>query len=210
MTGKQAQIFLGGEGQAWLNRNEGKLPPKEDPVLDAIKAYLIKPKRVLEIGCANGWRLEALEKEYKCLCTGIDPGAQISFMRSGRIDIHRGVANNLGLFKDHRFDLLIYGFCLYLCDPEDYFRIVTEGDRVLADGGYLVIYDFALEIADYPHARKYEHKEDVLSHRMRWEYMWAWHPAYTIRSVHLIGDGDDKTKVVILKKETSNAFPVRA
>lgn len=209
MTGKQAQIFLSGEGQAWLERNEAKLPAKDDPVLDAIKANLLHPKKVLEIGCANGWRLTELEKQYKCLCSGIDPALTHSRI-TGRVALHRGVASNLQLFNHNAFDLVIYGFCLYLCDPEDYFRIVAEGDRVLADGGHLIVYDFNLDAFILPHSRKYEHRPGVFSHKMRFENLWKSHPAYTAVSQHLMGKDQDLTSVTVLKKNMAGAFPVTA
>lgn len=209
MTGKQAQIFLSGEGAAWLERNEAKLPAKDDPVLDAIKAHLLHPKKVLEIGCANGWRLIELEKQYKCLCSGIDPGLTHSRI-TGKVALHRGVASNLQLFNHSAFDLVIYGFCLYLCDPEDYFRIVAEGDRVLADGGHLVIYDFNLDALQLPHSRKYSHRAGLFSRKMRFENLWKSHPAYMAISQHLIGKMDDLTSVTVLKKNMAGAFPVQS
>ncbi|MGB6911936.1 MAG: hypothetical protein WBE42_04170 [Pseudolabrys sp.] len=55
---------------------------------------------------------------------------------------HRATADDLSAFGPDTIDLLIYGWCLYLCDREDLFKIVTEGDRILKDSGYLVVYDF--------------------------------------------------------------------
>jgi ubiquinone/menaquinone biosynthesis C-methylase UbiE len=208
MMGTQAQAFLNGEGQAWLKRNEHKLNLTDDPVLDSIKANLLHPKTVLEIGCANGWRLVELEKQYQCQCLGIDP-AVTSSPPNSKVVLHRGTADDLWSFKDGSIDLLIYGFCLYLCDPQDYFTIAREGDRVLADGGYLVIYDFDMRTAIGPYACHYKHKPGLLSYHMRWETLWAWHPAYCVQSVHLTGEGDDATQVTLLKKDMHNAFPVR-
>ena len=34
-------------------------------------------------------------------------------------------------FEDDKFDLIIFGFCLYLCDREDLIKIVDETNRVL-------------------------------------------------------------------------------
>lgn len=207
MTNKQAQAFLNGEGQAWLNRNKAKLPHKDDPVLEAIKSNLLRPKKALEVGCADGWRLFELEKEYKCLCTGIDPGIQHSQI-TGMVSLHRGVASNLQLFRHNSFDLVIYGFCLYLCDPEDYFKIVAEGDRVLADGGHLIIYDFNLDAFQFPHSRIYEHMPSLFSHKMRFENLWKCHPAYVSLSQHLMGKDNDLTSVTVLKKDMQHSFPV--
>ena len=42
-------------------------------MLHAIKQHSIKPTAVLEVGCADGWRLRELMKKYKCMARGIDP-----------------------------------------------------------------------------------------------------------------------------------------
>ncbi len=64
MTGRQEQVFLDGEGDAWLKRNREKLPVKNDPVLKTLAACKIRPNKVLEIGCADGWRLRELKAKY--------------------------------------------------------------------------------------------------------------------------------------------------
>jgi len=51
--------------------------------------------------------------------------------RSSRIEgavIH---ARFNAAFAPEKFDLIIFGFCLYLTDWSDWFRIVAEADTVL-------------------------------------------------------------------------------
>ena len=68
---------------------------------------IIAPHGVLEIGCSNGWRLEAIREKYGCDCLGIDPAdSQFPY-------IFKGTADSLP-YPDNQFDLVIYGFCLYL------------------------------------------------------------------------------------------------
>lgn len=204
---KQSDIFIQGEGAAWLQRNEAKLPVKDDPVLDTIKACRLEPKKVLEVGCANGWRLLELVNQYKCSATGIDPCIVRINSIKNRVLLLPGIASNLAQFRDGHFDLVIYGFCLYLCDPEDYFKIATEGDRVLADGGRLIIYDF---YAPFPYSVPYEHKEGVFTHKMDFSNLWRSHPAYSMESFTIIGQGDDTTVVFVLKKNMRHSFPVKS
>lgn len=80
-------------------------------------------------------------------------------------------------FPAAAFDVVIFGFCLYLCDNDDLFRIVQEADRVLAHPGWLVILDFD---AQAPVFRPYHHAAGVRSRKMDYKSMFLWHPAYTL------------------------------
>lgn len=201
--GPQAQAFFEGESREWLKRNKAKLPVKDDPVLNAIKNLRLKPAIVSEIGCADGWRLKALRTHYGCRCYGIDPGIAPPFQTVDNIELTNGTASDLGFLREGKIDLLIYGFCLYLCDPEDYFKIASEGDRVLANGGHLVVYDFWSPL---PYKKPYEHKKGLFSHKMDFAKLWTWNPAYSVQSVMMIGEDDECTAVQILRKNLNTAF----
>jgi|SRR5215468_7270536 len=198
----QKEIFLKGEGQAWLERNRDKLG-QNDSVSEFIEAHGLMPTSVLEVGCADGWRLEKLEKKYRrCQIAGIDPSG-------AREWIARGTADDLkSFFGDGEFDLVIYGFCLYLCDPQDYFKIAAEGDRVLKDGGHILIHDFYIDDFGDEHDTKtpYEHKKGVWSYRVYWPSLWCGMPFY--REVDQKKINDDE--VWLLKKDLANAFQVRS
>jgi ubiquinone/menaquinone biosynthesis C-methylase UbiE len=197
----QRDIFVATEGGQWLKRNETKLTGENDPVIEAIDKYRIKPKRVFEIGCANGWRLKLLKKRFKtALCGGIDPGCTEAISRGPAI-IEFGTAEKLD-FPSQSFDLIIYGWCLYLTDIEDYLRIAMEGDRVLKDNGYLIVYDFH---ADYPYKTPYKHKDGLFSHHNDFSKLWLSHPAYSLYGRTIQGE----TSVTILHKDMKNAFPVQ-
>lgn len=203
--GVQSKAFLEGEGEAWLKRNKGKLPVEDDPVLFALEMYPeINPKKVLEIGCADGWRLKKLQSIYKCEITGVEPGA----VHGGGEWIYRGTADDLPFSQQSRaaFDLVIYGFCLYLCDREDLFRIAAEGDRVLKDRGYLVVYDFH---APRPFAREYVHRKPLKSYKMDYSKLWLANPAYSLVTRQYFGSDDDQTSVVILQKDIGAAWPIK-
>lgn len=195
---KQKDVFFHSEGKAWLARNRSKITSANDPVLDALEQYKIIPAKVLEVGCANGWRLDALKKKYGCAVEGIEPGQ--SEKADSLVPVQYGTADDLISWRGETFDLVIYGFCLYLCDPEDYFHIVAEGDRVLKDGGHLVVYDFCSEL---PYKIPYKHKKGLFSHHYDFSRLWLGHPAYSLygRTVQ------DETCVIILKKNLKNAFP---
>src|SRR5205809_61585 len=132
----QKDVFLASEGDRYHQRNKHKLTlggPKAtgDRVLSSVKALNITPASVPEIGCANGWRLELFRSIYDATCVGIDPSAEAIAEGSAtfpKIRLQRGTADSLP-FDARSFDLVIFGFCLYLCDREHLFRIAAEADR---------------------------------------------------------------------------------
>lgn len=192
---KQADVFYHSEGACWLARNEEKLTGIDDPVMAAIKDAKIKPNSVLEIGCSNGWRLKLLEKKYKCATTGVEPAA------IGTGNILRGTADNLPI-KHLTFDVVIYGWCLYLCDREDLFKIAAEGDRVLQEDGYLIVYDF---FSNKPYQRAYKHHPGIFSYKMDHSLIWLANPAYRLMQRTMI---DDETAITILHKDTAHGWPL--
>lgn len=174
----QTDIFIAGEGNAWLERNRDKIgdhDPAHDPVETEIHRLRLAPTDVLEIGCANGWRLKRLQDKYHCRIRGIDPSSAAVNESHAACVVH-GVANYLP-FPTRAFDLVIFGFCLYLVEPADLFNVATEADRVLRNGGTLMVYDFG-DITP-PFARPYGHHKDVLSYHIDHAQLWLAHPWYT-------------------------------
>jgi len=191
----QAQTFIDGEGDAWFARNRERLG-QHDPVYERLRARAIVPTRALEVGCANGWRLKKLNEAYGCTVAGVEPSkAALDATELQVAMLEHGAADVLP-WLNSAFDLVIYGFCLYLTDPEDWFTIVAEGDRVLADGGHIVIHDFA--DGGNPHALRYEHAEGVLAYHVNFSALWLMHPWYRLVDWHK----DDAELVTILEKNT--------
>jgi ubiquinone/menaquinone biosynthesis C-methylase UbiE len=70
------------------------------------------------------------------------------------LDFQTGLATQLP-YQDKKFDLVFFGFCLYLIEPNEIFKAVMEADRVLRNGGFLAILDFdygQLCVNPYKHA----------------------------------------------------------
>lgn len=199
---RQADIFLESEGDAWLERNRDQLG-HSDPVADVIEHLGLKPTRVFEIGCANGWRLAGLRAQYGCEVYGVDPSMQAGLEAAEKkVPVWQMTASTLPIF-DKPFDLVIYGFCLYLTDPSDWFNIAAEGDRALAAGGHLIIHDFGDR--GKPFARKYEHREGVLAYHIDFAKLWLGHPLY-----HSIGRElhNGEQMITVLKKSPANIIEV--
>jgi ubiquinone/menaquinone biosynthesis C-methylase UbiE len=200
---KQAQLFIDKEGDRWFERNAARLG-EHDPVCSAIEQKGIRPKSVLEIGCSNGWRLAKLRDKYGCNIMGLDPShAAAEDARTRKVTVWTATAAAMPI-RSHAFDLVIYGWCLYLTDPDDWFRIATEGDRVLQNEGYLIIHDF--NTGDSAYARKYEHAEDILSYHVQWSKLWLAHPWY----MRIYGKQEGLDEAVTILRKRHGSIPVTA
>lgn len=167
----QKKIFLNGEGDKWFLRNRKVLKTKtyENDILCINIDRLLKLKSkkkilCLEVGCADGTRLNLIKKKFKKIkVIGVDPSkkAIIFGKKKFGIPLYRGTADNLKI-KKNSVDILIYGFCLYLCDEEDYENISNNADKVLKKNGILIIYDFFSKL---PKFNIYKHNEKVNSYK---------------------------------------------
>jgi SAM-dependent methyltransferase len=179
---KQRDVFLQGEGDAWLERNQPAPGARPLPDADELLLTLLQlplgqgPVRVLEVGCGGGTRLAWLKQHRRYECHGVDPSAKaVQAARAAGIEAEQGTADRLPFDAAH-FDVVVFGFCLYLCDREDLFRIAAEADRVLRNPGWLVIRDFFSEV---PLSRPYHHRPGVRSFKMDYRSLFAWHPGYS-------------------------------
>lgn len=208
---QQTAEFLKFFGDYWYERNIADLG-KDDPVSLIIEGMLLKPKDVLEIGCADGWRLRKLKEKYGCYVMGIDPSLKAIEAGAGAglrlgLELQVGTADDI-CFPNNQFDLVIYGFCFSYIDPELYFKVLDEGDRVLKDGGYLIIHD---RTAPFPIMRQHGHIQKatgeetcVYAYAMDFASLWLAHPFYTWKAS--VRDPDSFENVVVLQKNIESAF----
>ncbi|MCP5335064.1 MAG: class I SAM-dependent methyltransferase [Oceanospirillaceae bacterium] len=215
---KQTDIFLSGEADKWFERNfadSGKKNMQHDMALNYLKGCDLNAHLILEIGCADGWRLNELNKLFNCECVGIEPSSkaiEAGMQRYANIKFMQGTADSINL-NDASVDCIVIGFCLYLCDRADLFKIASEVDRVLKDKGILVITDF---MPPFPYANRYCHKEGVLSYKMDYSSMFLWNPFY--RKIYfdvmpMTGDRSDtsvdaRVGLVVLQKNAEDAYPL--
>lgn len=193
---KQKHIFRESEADAWFTRNLNSLG-NYDPVTPLIEELKITPKYILEVGCANGWRLNKLRTKYDCGVVGIEPSMKAGIDGARlKVPIHQMSANNLPVTPGG-YDMIIYGFCLYLTDPEDWLNIAAEGDRALADGGHIIIHDFA--DGDVAQAKPYEHRAGLVAYHFDFPKLWRVHPRYAPVAYR---DGPHNDSVVVLRKRT--------
>lgn len=201
----QSATFTSGEGDAWFKRNRDKLGV-HDPVSHVLEYREITPTSVLEVGCANGWRLLKLQERHGCRVSGIDPSwdAVHEACEAGLDDVCHGTAKQLPWIGG-QFDTIIYGFCLYLTDPCDWWTIASEANRLLKDGGNILIHDFSWT-RSAPFARPYEHRNGVFSYHVDFARLWAAHPWYS--SIYAYSPAGAPDEVVWLLRKNINSIPV--
>jgi len=213
----QKEDFLNFGGDDYYNRNKELISAENnenDEIINIIKSIKLKPKCILEIGCANGFRLHLLNKIFNAKCYGLDPSQEAITEGQDKfknIFLKKGTADMLP-FQNEEFDLVIFGFCLYLCDRKDLFKIVYEADKALKDGGCIAIKDF---YPPFAYKNKYKYNQNIYSYKMDYSKLFTCNPAYTLISQTVFTHNgfkdrnlpDERLAITILQKNIINAYP---
>lgn len=216
---KQSEIFLRSEGDGFHRRNQRAFAElgsgsgsQDDQVIQCLRTLALKPRRILEIGCSNGWRLDLMRREFGAECFGIDPSSEAVAQGAATypgVTLTTGTAECLP-YQAGYFDLVVFGFCLYLCDRQDLFMIAAEADRVLAESGCLMIFDF---FPPLPYRNRYRHFDGVFCYKMDYAALFLWNPAYALISRVVFADRgsdminpDDRLSVATLRKDSTRAY----
>lgn len=147
------------------------------PMLQALPLADGEAIKVLEVGCSSGWRLEKLRDTRGWSVYGVDPSqSAITKAMSRGINAQVGTAEKLA-YPNNSFDLIIFGFCLYIADREDLFSIASEANRVLKDDSWVGILDFW---SAKHRSVNYAHHPDVKTHKFDNTQIFSWHPFYSV------------------------------
>lgn len=213
----QRERFREGEGDAYFARNDKALcaletRAKSDLPLRLIRDLGLAPRRVLEVGAGTGWRLADLSRDAAAPWTlALEPSRAATGAGQERypaVTFARASAEALPV-ADGSFDLVVLGFFLYLVDRRDLFAVASECDRVLADGGALVLLDF---FAERPHKNVYAAQPDLFSYKMDYRKMFLWNPAYRewadeiSGAAPVAGNRDGRLRASVLRKESAEAY----
>lgn len=176
-------IFLEKEGDAWFARNKVQLKAEKVTTgINILEEFINREKKteqlsffskskwkILEIGSSSGYNLSYLEERYNCECYGIEPSLEAvnegkENYKGRAIELVQGTADDLP-YKDNEFDVVILGFCMFWIDRKYLMKAYAEADRVLKEGGLMVITDFDTEI---PFKRLNKHNEYINTFKMNY------------------------------------------
>ena len=217
----QGDEFLRGEADAWFERNHSHL--KVSPARRLLGEWCASHKnevgRILEIGAGNGLPLAFLSDVLEADGFGIEPSKQAvenwETLRhevggGTRVSLSVGLASDLP-FEDQSFDLVVFGFCLYLVDRPLLYRAIAEADRVLRDGGFLCIEDFD---ATAPYSNPYQHKEGLFSFKGDYpsiflssgHYQLVSKQSYSHSAFQFTPDFDERVSLSLLYKQENDVY----
>lgn len=217
----QRDAFLKYEADNWFNRNKEALHLniEHDMAIKLLQEYELQPTNVLEIGCSTGYRLSSILSVLPgTMVTGLDPsGDAIKFGKEKYPDVNfiKGTADDMSMIPSASFDLVIVGFVLYVVDREMLFKVIAETDRVMKDGGILMIIDF---FSEKPSRNPYHHINDfqAYAYKQNYEDIFIASKLYHLldkrsmnhqnKSYNATGDYYNKYSITTLRKDLSEAY----
>jgi SAM-dependent methyltransferase len=218
----QDTAFVQGEADRWFQRNREAILSRNvaerDPPLRLLLDSGLRPTNCLEVGAANGFRLEAIRQQFGCRVTAVDPS--VAAIGDGRerfpqVRFVHGLAHALTELADGEFDLVLVSFVLHWVDRARLLRSVAELDRVLADGGHLLVADFN---PGEPQRVRYHHlpDQDVWTYKQDYPALWqasclyrpVGHRDYDHRSLEFAASvpPEHRCAVTLLRKETRGLY----
>lgn len=223
----QNKIFTEGEGDAWFNRNQDHIQTIEQVikspdiryVLDTLTPFSARINRILEIGCSNGIKLETICQHLNAVGVGVEPSPMAVKNGNDRTKLAdttlvAGTGDKLpSLCMDASFDLVYFAFCLYLFDRNTLMQSLSEADRVLKPGGFLVITDFD---PGSHYKRPYNHFQGVFSYKQDYASFYTQSGLYYLMGKHSFSHRvpsfdefpDERISTSVLYKEI-DPYPMR-
>lgn len=158
------ETFLLVEGDNFFNRNHEHFNIVNDVIIKNLK--INENSNILEIGCSNGWRLSYLKKQNTtCNFYGIDPSKKaINSNVDNEINLSVGTCDDLQ-FEDEYFDVILIPFVFMYIDRKLLLKSIGEIDRVLKNGGKLMITDF---YPNKPRKNSYKHIDGMYIYKQKY------------------------------------------
>ena len=189
----QQDSFWDGEGDSWLARNSSlPVSPTRQILAEWCNPFGEKINSILEIGAGSGRPLEFICGQLDASGVGIEPasmavegcsGDRNRLNRLKNVTMVRGVASALP-FDDSCFDMVIFGEVLFWIDRSLLYRAVAEADRVLKDGGFLVVDDFDDCL---PRRNPYHHRPGLYTFKADYPSIFTASNHYSLVAKHSYG-----------------------
>ena len=144
----QELAFRKSEGNKWFLRNLKKL--EENSIEISLLCNWLMPfqndiNNILEIGSGAGNKLAQLCWQLNASGQGVDPSkTAVDFANkkyNQKCSYTVATADNLSFFNN-KFDLVHFGFCLYLVSRNKINDVIKQADQLLKSGKFLSIIDF--------------------------------------------------------------------
>lgn len=209
-------IFEKSEADNWFLRNKEAIINKDiehDYPCRLVKNLKSKDniKSVLELGASNGYRLNALKnilpdcKKF----VGVDASQMAVEDGKKRYGLSMYTSKIDDFNSEEEFDLVIVNFVYHWIDRKTIFEAVANTDKLVKDGGYLLIGDFC---PDFPQKRKYHHlaNEKVYTYKADYTKVFEALNTYKIISKEIFNhddkncaetDSSNRAQIAILKKD---------
>jgi ubiquinone/menaquinone biosynthesis C-methylase UbiE len=222
---RQNQIFSASEGDAWFKRNQNHIQsvgqvihsPDVHYMLEILTPFASRINHVLEIGSSNGVKLETICAHLDAAGVGIEPSPMAVKIgnernKTAKINLVVGTGEKLP-FEDASFDLVYFAFCLYLFDRNTLMQSLSEADRALKRGGFLVITDFD---PGFQHKRPYNHLDGLFSYKQDYASFYTQSGLYYLVGKHSFSHKvpifdeipDERVSTNVLYKER-DPYPIR-
>lgn len=208
---KQSDIFTSFEGDQWFQRNIAAIENQKnfrdvEFLIDFFKRNSLSGIRILEIGCSGGKKLDMIGKSIQAELYGIEPSQlAVNYCRKNyeHINIIQGTADNIP-WESGYFDVIIFGFCLYVLDRELLDKASSEANRLLKKNGFLVINDFdpgCIIEKKYHHVEGMKTFKDDYSNIFKsMNYFLVEKTSYNHSSAAFTSDIDERLSIQILVK----------
>ncbi len=219
----QDQVFLEGEGNRWFARNKKVISEPAritgDPVLTLLEEAGLRPEAALEVGASNGYRMNALGERYGCRATAVEPSADAiadGRARFPKVTFHQGIASRIPIEGEGLFDLIVINYVFHWVARSALLRSVAEVDRLLKDGGHLILGDF---LPDGPQRVRYHHLPDADVWTFKQDYAQLFVGSNLYRTIKFVDhDHDDprrttgvdprsRARVSLLRKSLQQYYP---
>jgi ubiquinone/menaquinone biosynthesis C-methylase UbiE len=223
---QQTLSFRQSEGDAWFERNRLAIESSDrfhecELLTTELQPFCADINDVLEIGCGDGRKTELLSRFFGARAAGIDPSqkaidhgrARLAAQGTTEVTLHLGTADKLD-WPDGSFELVYFGFCLYLVGRAELLAAIAEASRVLRPGGFLVILDFD---PSHPHRREYHHRPGLFSYKQDYAALFTasglFHlfgkRSFSHAHPHFSRDPDERVAMSFLYKE-ADPYSLRA